>query len=122
MLRPLACLVDDPPESVAEFIDTCTASWNDEKLRQYFLSMDVDIIKEIPICNRRYVDFWARHYDRRGLFSVRSAYKMLIATREKREAWLANKTSGSEEGRTAKEWSSLWNTQVSSKFVCSCGD
>ena len=33
MLRPLACLVNDPPSRVAEFIDMSTTTWNEEKLK-----------------------------------------------------------------------------------------
>jgi hypothetical protein len=40
-LRPTACLVQEPPSRVAELIHAATASWNEEKLRQCFLPMDV---------------------------------------------------------------------------------
>jgi hypothetical protein len=49
----------------------------------------------IPLSGRRFDDFWAWHYDRQGVFSVRSAYRMLVKTREKREAWLEKRPSSS---------------------------
>jgi hypothetical protein len=70
MLRPLACLKDDPPAWVIEFIDASTATWNEIKLREFMLPMDVEVILKIPISHRRQRDTWAWHYDRKGLFSV----------------------------------------------------
>jgi hypothetical protein len=87
-LRLLACLAANPPSHVSEFIDQSSATWMEEKLRQYMLPMDVELILQIPICMRQHEDFWAWHYDRRGLFSVRSAYRMMVATHDRREAWL----------------------------------
>jgi hypothetical protein len=49
------------------------------------------------------------------MFSVRSAYNMLIATRDRREAWLDHRPSSSNESRVQKEWGSLWRTRVPSK-------
>jgi hypothetical protein len=64
----------------------------------------------IPLSERRNDDFWAWHYDRKGMFSVRSAYKMLMATREKREAWLEKRPSDQalmllkSSGRGLQQW------------------
>ena len=44
-----------------------------------FMPMDVQTIMGIPLCTRSIPDFWAWHYDRRGVFSVRSAYRMITA-------------------------------------------
>jgi hypothetical protein len=40
---------------------------------------------------------------------------MLIATRDRREAWLDHRASSSNATNTQKEWSSLWQTGVPSK-------
>jgi hypothetical protein len=103
------------PVKVADFIDATTATWNEDKLRRYMLPMDVDIILQILLSTRRFDDIWAWHYDRQGAFSVRSAYRMLIYTRKKREAWLDGRSSSSSSQKTEREWSSLWHTQVPSK-------
>jgi ribonuclease HI len=116
MLRPMACLARNPPHAVADLIDSSSATWNEEKLRECFLPMDVDVIKEIPLPSRRHDDFWAWHYERKGVFSVRSAYRMLVDTRERREAWLDSRATSSNEAGIAREWSSLWKTQVPSKI------
>ena len=115
MLRSMACLVEDPPNRVADFIDATSATWKVEELRQCFLPMDVEAILEIPLSHRRQGDFWSWHHDRKGIFSVHSAYKMLIATRERREAWMEHRPSRSNGAQIQKQWSSLWRTRVSSK-------
>ena len=65
--------LDQVPVSVAAFIDATTATWNMTQLREFFLPMDIEIIQAIPLCNRRFDDLWAWHYERSGIFSVRSA-------------------------------------------------
>jgi hypothetical protein len=80
---------------VSEFIDASTGTWKEEDLRIFMLPMDVDHVLQIPICSRRYDDSWAWHYDGKGIFTVRSAYKMWIVTRDRREAWLENRASAS---------------------------
>jgi hypothetical protein len=115
LLRPMACLKDDPPTQVSAFIEPVMAVWWEEKLREYMLPMDVDLILQIPLSSRRQTDFWSWHYNRKGIFSIRSTYRMLVNTREKREAWLGNVASGSNGVLFEKKWSSLWRTQVPSK-------
>jgi hypothetical protein len=63
-------MVAEPPRRVSEFIEACTSSWKGEKLRACFLPMDVELILAIPLSGRRHDDFWAWHYDRKGIFSV----------------------------------------------------
>jgi hypothetical protein len=48
MLRPLACLKEDPPMMVSSFIYTTQVAWNSTELEKNFLPMDVEIIKAIP--------------------------------------------------------------------------
>jgi hypothetical protein len=116
MLRPIACIKSGAPLRVSEFIELTMAAWKEDKLREFLLPMDVDLILQIPLSGRRQMDFWAWHYDRRWIFSVRSAYKMLVCTREKREAWLDGTASGSNGATIEKQWTSLWRTQVPSKI------
>jgi hypothetical protein len=77
--------------------------------------MDMDIILQIPLRSRRHDDFWSWHYEWKGVFSVRSAYTMLVATRERREAWLDNRASSYSGELVEKLWSEHWRTRVPSK-------
>jgi hypothetical protein len=78
-MRPCACLVED---------QCCKCVTSSTKLpgTGCVFSVDVEIIKSIPISMRAQSDFWAWHYEKKGLFSVRSAYQMLVATGKIREA------------------------------------
>jgi hypothetical protein len=81
-----------------------------------FLPIDSEIITSIPLCTRRVEDFWSWHYDRRGIFSVQTAYRMLAEVYRRRSAWLDEKASSSNREREEKEWTMLWKTQVPSKI------
>jgi hypothetical protein len=47
--------------------------------------MDASVILGIPLCARRQDDFWAWNFDRKGLFVVCSAYRMMVAKDQQRE-------------------------------------
>jgi hypothetical protein len=111
----------DPPQKVSAFIDTATLTLDEAKLRQFMLPMDVEKILEIPLGTRRYEDEWAWHYEHKGVFSIRSAYNMLVNMREKREAWLDGRASCSNGKVVEKQWSLLWHTLVPSKIKFSSG-
>ena len=94
-LRPLCAISASPPQLVSELIEPVTRSWKKDILEEHFVRPDVDVILNIPLSSRVQHDFWAWHYDRRGIFSVRSAYKMLSGIRQQREDWLEQRTSRS---------------------------
>jgi hypothetical protein len=101
-MRPMVCLKRDPPVRVADFIDSTTACWNVAKLQQFFLPMDIDVIRSIPLSTRQHEDFWSWNFEKTGLFSVRSAYKMIVDTKKRREAWLDGKATSSNHGQEEK--------------------
>jgi hypothetical protein len=76
-------LQDQPPQLVSELIDNYNVAWDSQKLQTFFLPMDRELIMSIPLSTRQQDDFWAWHYDKSGVFSVRSAYRMLVEMREK---------------------------------------
>ena len=115
MLRPYGCLSQNPPTFVSELITPATAAWNKQVVQSTFMPMDADTILGIPLCTRNMDDFWAWHYEKHGIFSVKSAYKMLIATRQRREAWLEGRAGPSSSGAEKGAWKSLWNTKVPGK-------
>ncbi|KQJ93913.2 hypothetical protein BRADI_3g07435v3, partial [Brachypodium distachyon] len=60
--------------------------------------------------------FLAWNFEKSGLFSVRSAYRMLVNTKRRREAWLDEHVTTSNQTATEKSWTSLWRTQIPSKL------
>jgi hypothetical protein len=55
----MAALKEGAPEYVSGFTDQTSATWNVAKLEEFFIPMDVYVIKGIPICTRVQDDFWA---------------------------------------------------------------
>jgi hypothetical protein len=62
-------------------IDHTSAGWDWVKLQEFFTQVDIDVILNILLCNQSQPNFWAWHHDRKGVFTVRSAYRMLIMRR-----------------------------------------
>jgi hypothetical protein len=58
-LTPVTSLHDNAPWRVGDYIDHTQACWNVEKLEQFFLPMDIEVIRGIPLCTRNQSDFWA---------------------------------------------------------------
>jgi hypothetical protein len=44
--------------------------------------MDITAIESIPICTAYQEDIWAWNFEKSGLFSVRSAYRVLVNTKK----------------------------------------
>jgi hypothetical protein len=78
--------------------------------------MDVEAIQATPISTTRFDDFWAWHHERTGVFSVRSAYRMVVNSKRRREAWLDGTAISSDHKKEEKNWSALWKVQVPSKL------
>ncbi|KAE8788950.1 hypothetical protein D1007_36964 [Hordeum vulgare] len=101
---------------VAELIDHTSARWNRELITSTFLPIDADVILNIPLRTRHYEDYWSWSQDKKGLFSVKSCYRMLITTKLRREAWLEGNGGPADVTRERKCWDELWRIQVPSKI------
>ena len=115
MMRPYGCRVANPPILVAELIDNTSAAWDVQRINQVFMPMDAKIILSIPLCTRITDDFWSWNFERNGVYSVKSAYHMLVETRRRREAWLENTTGSSTTVAEEGSWKTLWTTKVPGK-------
>lgn len=115
-MRPLACLVADRPERVAELIDPSSARWMEDKIRTVFLPFDPNTILKRPLCTKRVDDFWAWGEDDKGVFSVRSVYKFLLKSKLQGEALLQPAGGHSNEAAEESDWTSLWHIKVPSKI------
>lgn len=112
MLRPIAPRQVDKPELVSELIDQVTLSWNEQKLAEHFLPMDADIIRKIPLATTRFDDCWSWFWEKNGNFSVRSAYRMLIHTRNRREIWLEGGAGSSNPLAEERSWTRMWKHKI----------
>ena len=62
-------------QKVEELIDPATEQWDAQLLNQCFWEEDVRLIRQLPV-HKDMDDTLAWHYDSKGIFSVRSAYKV----------------------------------------------
>ena len=66
---------------VNELINPVTGEWDEQLIYDSFWPEDATVILQIPIDEE--MDGWpAWHFDSKGLFSVKSAYKLAVAKRE----------------------------------------
>ncbi|KAE8770782.1 hypothetical protein D1007_57410 [Hordeum vulgare] len=80
------------------------------------LPMDADIVRKIPLSHTAQTDFYAWHYEKSGLFMVRSCYRMVVATKLRRERWLNGDAEASDTDRQEANWKKLWGTKVPAKL------
>ena len=115
-LRPICCISETPPVKVSELIDPVTLMWNVQVVDTHFLPMDGELIRSIPLSGRRQADFWAWHYEKSGVFTVRSAYRMLASMCERRSDWIEHNPGRSDVEADQREWADLWSIKVPSKI------
>ena len=75
------------------------------------LTTDGELIGNIPLSTIPQEDYWAWNYEKSRIFSVRSAYRLLVTSRES-AAWFGGRLSRSDVGAQEKEWTELWRTKV----------
>jgi len=90
--------------------------WNVQAVDTHFLPMDGELIRSIPLSGRRQADFWAWHYEKSGVFTVRSAYRMLASMCERRSDWIEHNPGRSDVEADQREWADLWSIKVPSKI------
>ena len=99
---------------VCELIDPYTGSWDHDLLEQTFWEEDVEIIKAIPV-HQDMDDVIAWHFDGRGLFSVRSAYKVHRENLRLEDGRIGS-SSSQEENRENIVWKKLWKLDCPGKI------
>ena len=103
MRRPVPSARPHSPQLVSELIDSTSAAWDRIKLQECFTQANIDVILNNPMCHWSQPDFWAWHHDKMGVFTVRSAYRMLIM-----RCALSENEARSNRREEEKELSSLW--------------
>ena len=101
---------------VSEFICLGSKTWDVEALNQHLLPMDADSVKQIPISHTAQSDFWAWHYEKSGVFSVRSAYRMIVEMKYRHTNWLEGRSEASNVEELEGQWKKLWQVQVPLKL------
>ena len=91
---------------VEELINPITEWWDEELIRDVFWPEDVEVILSTPV-HISLEDTLAWHFDNKGIFSVRSAYRVQ-RDHERRSCCrgAASSSGGSRAGSV--QWKSLW--------------
>ena len=99
----------DAEACVSSLIQQSSGTWNSTLIDQIFLPSDAELIKSIPLSMRVRDDVvvWSR--EKNGIYSVRSAYKMLT------EAESSPQQSCSDMGEWKKFWKLVWSVRVPHK-------
>jgi hypothetical protein len=94
--------INDIP-MVSSLIDEQTKSWRMDIVQQVFLPMDVDTIKNIPLSSQLPEDKLMWIGDRRGFFTVKSAYYIA-------QEYLCTspRSESSNRGQMGQLWRALW--------------
>jgi hypothetical protein len=108
--RPLCKLPRAKATMVDELIDMEQMCWSEDKLEENFIHTDKCAIRQIPL-GRFAEDEWAWTQEKNGVFSVRSAYRLISSYQQ------AIQPSGSGEVHNAC-WKRLWKLPVPPKVRC----
>jgi hypothetical protein len=94
---------------VHELINPITGEWDEELVRQTFMEIDVDTILATPV-KEDFEDVVAWQLDSKGVFSVKSAYKVYVTLRDGPQA------SSSNDGATSLHWQKIWKIECTPKI------
>lgn len=87
---------------------TASGQWNEEEVRASFIGIDADAILKIPVRGQG-EDVWAWEPEKHGLYSVKSAYKLLYTKRQREE------DAGSVGASKDDTWKRIWKLDVPPK-------
>lgn len=110
-LRPITARGRCRLRWVADFIDP-NGNWNMTLIRQHFLDVDIAEIIKIKPSRRNQEDFLAWHPKKRGIFTVRSAYRLAL------DEQMRNQGSGASSSRPSgyrPDWKLIWQCPVPPK-------
>jgi hypothetical protein len=85
--------------------------WDETAVRRFFYPCDAAEIFSIKLPEQRTADFVAWHYEKTGIFSVRSAYRLAVQNQYRVGA--PGSSASSDQGRAG--WKKLWQVRVPSK-------
>ncbi|KAK3228205.1 hypothetical protein Dsin_008067 [Dipteronia sinensis] len=97
--------------SVSDLIDS-PGKWNEPLIKRYFLLEEAELILSIPLSVHPKRDSVLWNFDRKGSFTVKSAYRVAISAMRSYEA---SCSSGSHHW-----WKKLWSLQLPNKIKIFC--
>lgn len=93
---------------VSDLIDYSRGCWREALVKHVFLPCDAELIPSLALCESWPLDKLIWHYNPHGLFTVQSAYHMLVGD--------AYDDSGSSSSLVHKPWRALWRCNIPSRI------
>jgi hypothetical protein len=99
---------------VDELMDPINGGWDEQLVRDTFWVEDAVAILSIPM-GVETPDWLAWHFDSKGQFSVRSAYKLAVQTRDNEAGRTAEVSVGGGTTDPQFPWHKIWQMKVPNK-------
>jgi hypothetical protein len=96
---------------VKDIIDHDKKEWKEDVVKKIFMPHDAEEVLKIRIPNLEQEDFVSWHFEKNGIFSVRSAYKLAL---NEKLAINTNSSRSTNGNRTL--WSTVWTAKVPPKL------
>jgi hypothetical protein len=93
---------------VSELIDPSTKTWREDLVRKVFYPPDADTVLQIKLPAFHGEDHLAWHYEKTGLFTVKSAYRLALDVRDKENMIGISKNHAGDRDM----WNIIWKTKV----------
>jgi len=97
---------------VSELINPVTDDWDQQLVRDIFWEEDQKIILALPL-NENWPNLLAWHYDSKGIFSVKGAYK--VCREDKLRKRVHGSAQSNSNGSEDPLWQKIWNLNCPSK-------
>jgi hypothetical protein len=101
---------------VAELIDPVSHTWDVQLIQQTFNEEDARTITSIPI-QEGVEDLIAWHFDKKGNFSVKSAYQVVLNSQSREADSESTSTAHTPEGNIKLPWKKLWALPLPGKLI-----
>lgn len=94
---------------VSELLDVENRTWDEQLISELFWPIDVQRILNIPLSIGMMEDFVSWHYNKNGIFSVKSAYHTEWGHQHGRKLRMTNSLQTSS---TSPVWRTIWKLRV----------
>jgi hypothetical protein len=101
-----------PHRWVAQLMKANMREWDEGVIRSCMYPIDADEVLKIRLTDRGDEDCIAWHYEKSGLFTVRSAYKLALK-RDQANRWQVGSSSRADGSR--KVYNEIWTVHVPPK-------
>jgi hypothetical protein len=113
--RPITPRGNSILTKVVELIDPGTGWWDEQLVNDLFWPEDAATILATQV-DENLEDWPTWHFDSKGLFSVKSAYKLAVQIREKEKCRDASGSSLNTSHADTLQWEKIWNMEVPNKI------